>query len=610
MRSKILFFIVAALLSFLPNGVLAHAIPVSYEPDSLRTLESPPSEARIRFSERLEPSASSIRVFAPDGTRADTSSAVVEANDPHILFVPLKENGIGGYAVVWQVVSADDGHFSKGAFSFSFGAGGMNPAAPTVDVARNSGYGEASAIWLELLGESIFLSAFILFMFLLRPLHRRLGMALGREYPFFEKRFAFVVSSALILVCVGSFAFFILKSTELSNLQNLSFGNAAAAFSLTLAGKFALIRIFLSAVLLVLFVKRWKKMLVSPKVTREEIIFFISALLLAALRARLSHAAADPFHPDFSIFVNFLHMMGKGFLVGAPAVVAVAFAPALMRCGLPRSTAEIVSGFSRLAAYALALAGASGAYIIWLHLKGFGNLLTTEWGTRLTYLLGAFFLLFTLRMYHHFFADKDARDFVRTGNEEKDCHRHFYFAEAIAGALVSFFSALIIITTPPLTAGPFALVALGSGATLTLAEYQNKSMMAGMPDMILGGEARNFLISVKNKDGSPARVKNFAVTLANEKLGIGPILAEGHTMGDTFMFPENTLSPAGEWNISVSAERENAYDAVAQFRLAYPDDIVDPKNARTFGTFETTLAAAALGIILFSFFLLRRRTNT
>jgi methionine-rich copper-binding protein CopC/putative copper export protein len=609
MRSKISFFAIAiSLFCLSSNTVSAHAIPITYGPDASKSAASMPSKVEIRFSERLEPAASSIRVFAPDGSRADTSPALVDTSDVHILSVPVKNAGEGGYAVSWQVVSADDGHFSKGAFSFSFGAGGMNAAAPTVDVAHNSGFAEASAIWLELLGESIFLSAFILFLFLLRPVHRRLGMALGKEYPFFEKRFAFVVSVSLGLIALGSLAFFALKSTELSNLQNLPFGDGAKMFSRTVTGEFALIRIFLSAVLLALFVKRWKKMLVSPKVTREEIIFFISALVLAALRARLSHAAADPFHPDFSISVNFLHMIGKGFLVGAPAVVAVAFAPALMRCGLPRSTAEIVSGFSRLAAYALALAGASGAYIIWLHLKGFGNLLTTEWGTRLAYLLGAFFLLFALRMYHHFFADKDARDFVRTGNEKKDCHRHFYFAEAAAGALVSFFSALIIITTPPLTSGPFSIIQEGNGALVTLSEHQNE--MKHMNGMMMGGmdmREKDFLISVKNKDGSPARVKNFAVTLTNEKLGIGPILAEGHTMGDTFMFPENILSPAGEWNIAVSSERENAYDAVAQFRLAYPDDIVDPKNARTFGMFETALAAAAFGIILFSLLLLRQR---
>lgn len=604
---KISLFFFTAISLLLPHGVLAHAIPITYAPSTTEALESAPSEVRIRFSERLEPSASSMRVFAPDGSRADAVSATVDASDAHILSVPIHSTHMGGYAVSWQVVSADDGHFSKGGFSFSVGTTMNMSAPPTVDVVHNSGLAEASAIWFELLGESVFLSAFILFMFLLRPLHRKLGMALGKEYPFFEKRFAIIVSLSLVFVALGSLMFFVLKSAELSNLQNISFGNGAASFSRTISGEYAVIRIFLSVVLLGLFLKQWRKMLVSAKITREEIIFLVSALILAALRARLSHAAADSFHPSFSIFVNFIHMMGKGFLVGAPMVVAVAFAPALKRCGLPRSTAEIVSGFSRLAAMALAFAGASGAYIIWLHLKSFGNLLTTAWGTRLLYLLGAFFLLFGLRMYHHFFADKDARDFVQTENLEKECHRHFYFLEAAAGALVSFFSALIIITTPPLTTGPFALTGEGNGATVTLSEYQDKSMMMDGMDMPMMGETKSFLVAVKNKDGSPAQVKNFAVTLSNEKLGLGPILAEGHHMGDTLMFSESTLSPPGDWNISVQAERENAYDAVAQFHITYPDDIIDPKNARTFGTFELTLILAALGIIIFSIFLFRWR---
>jgi methionine-rich copper-binding protein CopC/putative copper export protein len=603
MRKFIIGF-ASALFFLSPSGVLAHAIPITYEPGASELTSTAPSEVRIRFSERPEISASSIRVFAPNGSRVDVSPAQISASDPHILSVPIQLIESGGYAVAWQVVSADDGHFSKGGFSFSFGSASVNSLSPTVDVVHNSGLREASAIWLELLGESIFLSAFILFLFLLRPLHRKLGMALGKEYPFFEKRFALVVSCSLILVFVGSAAFFILKSMELSNLQNTSFGDGAASFSHTIAGEFALIRIFLTSILLVLFLKRWKKMLVSEKITREEIIFFLSALILALLRARLSHAAADSFHPHFSIFVNFLHMLGKGFLVGAPMVVAVAFAPALKRCGLPRSTAEIVSGFSRLAALALALAGATGAYIIWLHLKGFENLLTTQWGTRLLFLLASFSALLLIRMYHHFFADKDARDFVETEDPKKDCHRHFFFAEAALGAVVSFFSALIIITTPPLTVGPFALVSENNGATVTLSEYKHDAMM--MDGMDMGGE-KSFLLSVNSKDGTATDVKNFSVTLTNEKLGIGPILVEGHTMGNTFMFSERNLSPTGRWNISVQAEREYEYDAVGEFQILYPDDLIDPKIPRRFETFEKCLVAISFGIMLFSLFLLRRR---
>lgn len=79
-------------------------------------------------------------------------------------------------------------------------------------------------------------------------------------------------------------------------------------------------------------------------------------------------------------------------------------------------------------------------------------------------------------------------------------------------------------------------------------------------------------------------------------------------MRDAVMFPESALSPAGDRDISVEAARENAYDAVAHFHLAYPDDIVDPKNARTFGTFEISLTLAALGILIFSLFLASGRS--
>ena len=104
-----------------PQLVFAHATPVLYEPDSAALVASMPKEIVIRFSERIESVASSIQIFAPDGTRAEEGTVKVDEKDPYRLSIGLKSDEKGSFAVAWSVVSADDGHFTKGGFIFSIG---------------------------------------------------------------------------------------------------------------------------------------------------------------------------------------------------------------------------------------------------------------------------------------------------------------------------------------------------------------------------------------------------------------------------------------------------------------------------------------------------------
>src|SRR5262245_46539670 len=105
-------------------GVLdafAHASPMLYEPAASAVLEQPPQRIRIQFSERLEAKASSITVFAPDGSPAQGDDGAPDPSDPRVFSVSVRNAGTGAYTVSWQVVSRDDGHFTKGGYSFSVG---------------------------------------------------------------------------------------------------------------------------------------------------------------------------------------------------------------------------------------------------------------------------------------------------------------------------------------------------------------------------------------------------------------------------------------------------------------------------------------------------------
>ncbi len=175
-RFSILLIVFSPFLAVLtqPKLALAHATPIRYVPEASSVLSQAPAEVQIHFSERVEPHVSSIIVFAPDGSRVDFANAALDRADPRIYRVGLKNGGNGTYTVSWQVISADDGHFAKGAYVFSVGS--QKQAATTENggfqTVHSSGVPEASTLALELIGDALILGAFIVFAFIWRPMRK------------------------------------------------------------------------------------------------------------------------------------------------------------------------------------------------------------------------------------------------------------------------------------------------------------------------------------------------------------------------------------------------------------------------------------------------------
>jgi len=156
-----IFLALGFLAIVLPQQAAAHATPVHYNPDASAVLEAVPAHIHIRFSERIEPAASSIIVFGPDGSRVG-EKLIVDPADAHVAMVDVQRTATGSYAVSWNIMSADDGHSSKGAYSFSVGkADQTTQESPTVVTYRMSII-EVLSIWLELFGLSLLTGLFVI----------------------------------------------------------------------------------------------------------------------------------------------------------------------------------------------------------------------------------------------------------------------------------------------------------------------------------------------------------------------------------------------------------------------------------------------------------------
>ena len=114
MKRIVIFFLILVAASPRLN---AHAFLKDADPGVGSTIQTSPSEVRIRFTENIEPAVSSIRVFDASGKEVDKRDLYLDRSDHTLLHVSLPRLGAGIYKVVWRVVSVDT-HVTNGNFTF------------------------------------------------------------------------------------------------------------------------------------------------------------------------------------------------------------------------------------------------------------------------------------------------------------------------------------------------------------------------------------------------------------------------------------------------------------------------------------------------------------
>jgi copper resistance protein C len=95
----------------------AHAFLKDAEPAVGSTVQPSPNEVRIRFTEKIEPSFSSIQVFDASGKQIDKGDTHADPASRALLHLSLPPLKAATYKVVWRVMSVDM-HVTKGDFTF------------------------------------------------------------------------------------------------------------------------------------------------------------------------------------------------------------------------------------------------------------------------------------------------------------------------------------------------------------------------------------------------------------------------------------------------------------------------------------------------------------
>ena len=513
--------VVVSSLAFatLPVPAFGHATPLQYIPEASSVLSQAPAEVQIHFSERVEPHVSSISVFGPDGSRVDLPNGATDKADPRIFRVGLKDGGKGTYTVSWQVISADDGHFAKGAYAFSVGNETHNAASENTgfQTVHSSGIQEAATLALELIGDALVLGALLVFAIVWRPMRKHFAEIASNE-PVFARRFQMAVIVGSVLALAGSLAYLIYKTNELATLQETTFAAAWGPFVATTAALFTIYRMLGVVFVLVVFLTMRRQIFSAERITKSEYALFAALVLIDLARARVSHAAASTFAPAFGVFMNFVHLVFKDVWIGGIIALVILLSPFIKKAKSLRMAAFALTAFSGVTSVALGVAGVTGVYVVWLHLKGFANVLTTDWGKRFVVLSVFAGFLLLLRFFHQLYLEPRIVNAIKS-QEDMRQHREFQWlgftlpAEMIIGIAILAVTSLLIITTPPLVPHyRFVRSAMSQGVALSLTQQVN--------------ETGKFLVTAQDgQTKTGASVNKMVVALTNQAAGIGPIVA-------------------------------------------------------------------------------------
>ena len=122
---------------YIGNLAFAHSLPVTEfpAPDSIIKKGEPlPSKVVIDFSERPDPSVSTITILNEKNERVDNGDFAIIGDHSREAMITLNTKKLidGVYTVSWMTQSADDGHIARGSYVFGIGDVGPNAATSSI----------------------------------------------------------------------------------------------------------------------------------------------------------------------------------------------------------------------------------------------------------------------------------------------------------------------------------------------------------------------------------------------------------------------------------------------------------------------------------------------
>jgi copper transport protein len=351
----------AFVLAGTPSGASAHALYEKSQPASGAQLEAP-GQIQVWFTEAVEPTFSELEVLDVSRKRVDLQDTHAAPGEARSLVVSVPPVPDGTYMVAWRVLSAVDGHVTRGVFPLVVGPGGLTITVEDEPVALPNPL-DVAARWVVYVGSLALTGGFIFRLLVAQSALRRLtAPTLVAAFTARTRRYG-------LLLCVAvALAMLLGMLIQAANAADIAIWEAVGAPFVRLVGTQVgtvwLARLGSVAVLALLLWRARGRLLDWGGLLAG------SALLLAI--SFISHAAAVPNGVWLALFMDWLHQFAAAAWVGGLfsfVLLLLLARTALQDEARTRFVAELVPRFSALAIGAVVVLAGTGLFHSWLQVK-------------------------------------------------------------------------------------------------------------------------------------------------------------------------------------------------------------------------------------------------
>ena len=500
----------------------AHALLAASVPADGASVEQPPTEVVLTFTEAPDPRLAVVRVLDAAGARMDVAKAESVPGQPLQLRVPLGTLAKGTYTVTWRNTSAVDGHTTVGSVAF-----GVGVAATAAGDRSQTGVQSPSAVsiagrWLFYVGVVLLLGAAVVGVAVVATPSAVSILALNAAWG------AMAIGLALTFTDQRATA-----RTSLSQLLQSSTGHKlstqAAAVGLT----------WLAVV--------WA----SLRPSRASLAGVGAGASVAMLTRALSGHAEASSAPWFAVGVQWAHLVAVGAWVGGLVWLLLA-----LRRGDPGRGRGLARRFSRVAAVTLAVVGVTGTLRALDEVGAWGRLVDTSFGVALLVKIGLFVALAAVGARSRF------RHVPKAGAAHAGGLHRTVRVEVVIGAAVLGAAAVLTGLPPSASLAEASRLQRNAGVTITGSDYATSVRIRLMVSPGTAGPNRFDGTVVDYDSGQAFQATTFSLRLQlNDRPDVAPATVELTRDSDAhWRGSSSALSIDGRWTLT--AVVQSAGDAV------------------------------------------------
>jgi putative copper export protein/methionine-rich copper-binding protein CopC len=359
-RALLLFAALLCVLLGAAQPALAHTELVSSSPKDGATPAKAPGHLTLTFDEAVD--LADVRVLTPDGDRLPVSRTPKD----NVVRVALGSPADGRFAVVWSVVDAEDGHASSGRIAFAAGAaatgtGGAEVTAAAPAPSPSVRKGLVAVRWAGYLALALFVGG-LAFVALLWPS--------GAYEPRARALLGFAWTGGLLatVAAVGLQGAYVSLGDLRDALRPATYADVLATEPGIVLAARGLMWVLAAVVLAALLQGAAR----SPGWRVGALAVTFGLLRTTGMTGHNSEGS----EPTWGAVADFVHLLGASLWIGGLAMLALAVLPR-RRAG---ELAEIVPGYSRLAAVSVTGIVGAGLVLAWQVVGSYGALLHTSYG--------------------------------------------------------------------------------------------------------------------------------------------------------------------------------------------------------------------------------------